>query len=397
LAALALAGCDGTRVDALELRLEAPPPQHTTTELIHYGVDTPRGTGDLKWLVASRDLVDSGPFDGLVLDVGLPDTGSVSADAFGDAVAVLQGAHFQRLVTNFQVLKLDGGDPFDDAAWIATIQRAGQVALVARRAGLRGIFLDTQSANGWSYAAQVPSRGTFEQYEARAKQRGYDFMNAITAAYPDIDILLSLAFAAVFVDACFGGAPLATEEYGLLPSFLDGMMTATSDLRVAARLTDAFLPSYPTRDPDAFRLYYDLMHFDWTAAQAHWLPNVVTYRYAFDAPSQDAGERVWPATATSTCDGATSARLQRNLTAAFGLMINFEDWKRPPLDPAGAANDYRPPDVLEHVVRLALATADAYVWIWSTQPYWPLPSRSEPPLPQVYKDALTRARAASPP
>jgi len=390
---LGLAGC-ASDLDVLVPRPETRatvPEQHTTGELVHYGIDTPRGGADLDWLARSLDVVDTGPFDGTMLDVGVGplDGEPIDPGRFTSEIALLQRRPWRRLTANFQVLQTRQASFFDDDAWARMNANAAAVAQIARDAGLRGLFFDTQQPRGFAYD---PAEGrSFAEAEARAKDRGRALMDAILRVYPDITLLVSLAYVAVFIDGCFEARALESLTYALLPSFLDGMTAAARDARAPAKIVDAFLPSYPTKNPAAFRLYYDLVRFDWTAATAHWIPDVVTYRFAFDASTQREGERRWPVTPQLTCDASMAAKLARDLSVGFGINVDHDTGERGPLKESGEG-DYRPPDELTRVVDTALRTSDRYVWTWAAgQRFWPIPSGSEPLVPASYVEALRRA------
>jgi hypothetical protein len=383
-----LSQCDGSTLEVLTVDDAATvPPQHTTGQLIHYGVDTPEGIDDLRWFVTNRALVDDGVYDGLVLDLGAGTLTSTQPLALDEASSLLATSSFPHLVSNFQVLRLGEVDLTDDVAWAAVLARAHAVAAAVRSAKVRGFFFDTQQESTFRTKKGL----AFDAAETIAKQRGYGLMTAVLAEVAAPVLLTSLAFVSVFVDGCFGGAPLAEQQYGLLGAFLDGMLAARSDARSAAEIVDAFLPSYPTRNVDAYRLYYDLIHFDWQAASDHWVPGVVTYRFVWNEASQAAGERAWPATPTSTCSAETSAKLQRNLPAGFGIALDYDRGTGVPL--RGDASDYRPPAALQANVARALATADRWVWTWSGHTYWPLPRlQDRPTLPASHRDALRAAK-----
>lgn len=390
-------GCDGSTLDVLRSLPDGgvasvdgstPPPQHTTGELIHYGVDTPVGLTDLQWLLANRGTVDDGVYDGLVLDMGAETLASNQPLALDEASSLLANARFTGLVDNFQVLRIGELSMSDDDAWKMAIARAKTIAIAARAAKLRGFFFDTQQETLF----RNPKGSSFEASETTAKRRGYDLMSALLEQFPNATFLTSLAFVSVFVDSCFGGAPVPDQQYALLGAFLDGMLAARADLRSSAELVDAFLLAYPTRNLDAYRLYYDLGHFDWKSATDHWTPGIVTYRFVWNAPSQAAGERAWPNVATSTCAPDTAAKLQRNLAVGFGIAIDYDRGTGTPL--RGDATDYRPPEALRAHVARALATSDRYVWTWSGHSYFALPrTASSPSLPAAYRAALREGKA----
>ena len=80
---------------------------------------------------------------------------------------------------------------------------------LSRDAGLRGLFFDVEQQTGdvWAFPRATDTH-TFADYEAKALQRGIEFMAAIAAAAPETTILMNVATTEVFRAACIaGGAP----------------------------------------------------------------------------------------------------------------------------------------------------------------------------------------------
>ncbi len=403
LAVLALGGlvggCNGTDLDALVRREQPPPPQHTTTQLLQYGGGTPHGLEGLSWLSDHLPEVEAAPFDGLMLDI---DFGAWPYEALVEAnyaaqVSVLTSAQFTRLSSNFQVVTMGTVNWQDDAEFERLLANVGVIARVARAAGLRGIFLDTQAYASYFWNAETACQGQpdLASCEDKLKQRGQAFMHAWIDGYPDITVLVSLAYAEVFVTTCLLGTPLEASNFAVLPAFLDGMETARAESRTSASLVDAFLPAYATRDPNAFRLYYDLIHFNWTSAVDHWIPGVTTYEWVPGVTNQSVGEQHWPDRASINCSMQDQIKLTRDLPVSFGLDLDWDVWNRGgqfSTDPAEFSRNFRTPDQLEAQVRTALATADRYVWIWGAVDWWtPQADEGRARVPDAYVLALARA------
>ncbi len=394
-----LSGCSGTDLDALVPRPQRPPPQHTTTQLLQYGGGTPKGLMGLNWLSDHLAQVESTPFDGLMLDI---DFGSWPYDALSESdyapqVSVLNNAKFARISSNFQVVTIGAVNWQNDTEFEALLANVRVIARTVKAAGLKGIFLDTQAYASyfWNAEASCPGQTDLASCEDKLKQRGQAFMHAWLDGYPDVTVLVSFAYAGVFVTTCLLGTKLSDSDFALLPAFLDGMETARAESRTSATLVDAFLPAYPTSDPKAFRLYYDLVHFNWSSAVDHWLPGVVTYEWVPGVDSQSAGERRWPDAPGLSCSLEDQMKLTRDMGASFGLDLDWDNWNRGHkfhTDPAEFSLNFRTPEQLETQVETALATADRYVWIWGDVDWWTTEVDAGRALvPEAYVQALARA------
>lgn len=64
------------------------------------------------------------------------------------------------------------------------------------------------------------------------------------------------------------------------------------------------------------------------------------------------------------------------------------------LDPADFGGNHFTPETLATTLTAALASAEAYVFLWNDTVDW-LGASSQPGPPQAYVDAVTRARADS--
>lgn len=355
-------------------------------------------------LAEDLEAAERSPFDGLLFDFGFPslwDDPPLERAEFDAHVNALRAIPFQTLTTHFHAFTVEHpyGEPidlFDDTRFAQFTVNVRTAAGIVRDAGLRGIFLDTQSYHRdiWRYPADAIL--PFSEYEALFKQRGAEFMSALLDAHPDLTVLLTLGYSEVFRAACLAGEPLEATRYGLLPAFLDGMATARADRRTAAVIVDGFLPAYPTRDPRAFRLYVDLIRFDWAAIVDHWVPNVQTHTFP-PAPATDPADGLvtWPASPALLCPEETLRKLHRNLSVGFGILPEFGAFEAGTFqhDPARFDENHLTPDELTAVVRAALSYADGYVWIWSQFAHFrPSKSADSLPMPDEYIEAIARAR-----
>ena len=128
--------------------------------------------------------------------------------------------------------------------------------------------------------------------------------------------------------------------------------------------------------------------------RAAYRPGLVTYRFPEGGVDVwDAGEQRWPDEPTLTCDATTRARLAQELTAGFGLMLDYRSDARFETDSANFAQNYRTPAQLGAVLDGALAASDGYGWLWSSNvDPWRRPGTELTPMPEAYLDVLRRAR-----
>lgn len=205
---------------------------------------------------SSRELpgilreVESRPFDGLVVPVaGRRNDGATaslgwafsnekwSRSWFLPEIERLKGCKFQRLTDNFVLMNANPGsvDWFDDAGWESIAEHWRIAAWVARQSHFKGIAFDPEAYSPphaqFSYAAQ-PGRGkhSFNEYYAKARQRGRKLMETVAAEYPAITVL---SFFMNSVNATGVGhadprPALAASPYGLLPAMIDGWLDAAA-------------------------------------------------------------------------------------------------------------------------------------------------------------------------
>lgn len=108
----------------------------------------------------------------------------------------LKACKFKRLTDNFVEVHANPGnvDWFDDAGWDNVLDHWRIAAWVAKKSGFRGILFDPEPYapphSQFSYAAQ-PQRDkhSFNEYYAKARERGRKIMEAVAAEYPEITIL----------------------------------------------------------------------------------------------------------------------------------------------------------------------------------------------------------------
>jgi len=190
-------------------------------------------------------VMEQRPFDGTVLRITGHDgtkaralRGAFAAETwsrewFQAAIADLRAAKHHRLRDNFVSIGANPGnvDWFDDTGWRQIVDHWRIAAWVARQAGVKGILFDpepyTKPFAQFRYDAQ-PERDkhTFDEYYAKARQRGREVLQAVVAEYPNVTLFCYFMNSICSVAT---GQPdprpaLRTLGYGLYPAMIDGWL-----------------------------------------------------------------------------------------------------------------------------------------------------------------------------
>ena len=354
------------------------PDMRIQKKLIECGWDTP----DTAMLRKHLAEVEQAPYDGIrIKATGTDVEGNPvrltfafgpeewDRESFQHAVDDLKACDWQRMTDNFLATGANPGsvDWFDDAGWARIADHMTIAAWIAREGGLRGIIFDPESYSKyhqWLYAEQ-PGRDehSFDEYYAKARERGRQVMGAICAEFPDI--VIHTFFANVQNSPAAGLADprpvLAGLAYGLYTPFLDGWLDA--------------LPPTATIVDGCERAYHFTSAADFLNA-AQFIRN-------------DAQTLVSP---------ENRAKYRTQVQVGFGIYLDAH--ANPPdskyyLDPGEGT----PTELLERNVGNALRVCDGYVWTWGEKwHWWPCtrwPDNDKPwelALPGI-TDALNWARA----
>ncbi len=341
LAALVGAGC-----------LPAIPRESPRDErrVVEFGWDIP----DLKFLRANIHRMEQLPFDGVVVNVGLHDRvfsrRPLPAMAIAEPLEDLRATAFRRFTDNFVLIWVVPGDLgwFED--WTPVIENVRLASRLARASGLRGILLDTEHYGSelFSYAQQqARDARSFGEYAARARLRGRDVGRAMGEEYPDLALLVTLAYHAAERDVP-EDARRSDATYGLLPAFLDGVLEG---MPASATLVDGFEFAYGfTREFEFARARWLIRHWLWRLS-------------------------------------AVSDRYRARVQVGFGLWLDYQ-WRRRGWHPDDPAKNYFTPDAFAAALRLALRHSDRYVWVYTEKPNWWKGENLSP----AYVEALSRAR-----
>ena len=228
------------------------------------------------------------------------------------------------------------------------LQNFTVAAQVAKQGGCKGFMFDVEQYNDqlFDYGKQKHRETkSFAEYQAKVRQRGQEWMKAVSGQFPDITILLTFGYSITT-----GGVPKDRSEvsYGLLADFLDGMLDACP---AETKIVDAWEGAYTYKQEDQFRKAYDTIKVksaDWTA---------VPEKY------------------------------RRQVQAGFGIWMDC-NWRQVGWHVDDFSKNHFTPEAFQASVRLALETSDQYVWIYTEQPRW----WTNEKLPQAYIEAVKAAK-----
>ena len=334
-------------------------------KLIEYGWDVP-STEYVRRNVAEMEKI---PFDGVVIRVSPKGQDFGSTYSFGwevfsptrlnwddmrHAVDDLRAAEFGRFKHNFiQVIVAPGKIDWFDAQWSAVAHNAGLLTRVAKQSGCKGIMFDPEmyieqlfDYNKSAYADREAH--TFEEYRAKVRERGREFMRAINAEFPRPVILTLYGYSLPWVEIkIWSRKPLRKAAYGLLPAFYDGMLEAATPGTV---FVDGFEFSYPYKRVEEFVNARNLIR-----------------------------------DARAICD--VPAEYDEHVRVGFATWADYNSgsigWH-----PDDFTQNFYMPEGLRASVNYALERTDKYVWVYSERLRW----WNGPPPPKEYVEALALAR-----
>ncbi len=342
------------------------PPAPTGKQLIELGWDSP--TPD--FVRANITRMEQRPFDGVVMRLNAGKTifnkTAYPASAFAADRTDLSATKFSKFNHNFISIwaaRETDWSWFDEADWAATATNASNFAKTAKAGGVKGFFFDPEpyGTNPWSYSPALYPTQSFAAVQAKVRQRGAAFLNAIQLEMPDVKIL-TLFGMTYLKKQLEGGKPLEQVEWALLGAFIDGMLDVIGE---KAELIDGNEPAY----------YY-------------YLPNAQEFENfksvknaARDVASPQNRAKYDAQVKTSQAifvDGLLGTYNAQNANGLLGCHLRD-------------ANERQL--TLEHHTYQALRTSDEYVWVYNEQMNWwgtPAPNL---PLPDKLEAILARATA----
>ncbi len=197
--------------------------------------------------------------------------------AIGSQLDAANKIKWRRFTDNFILTSITADrifDWFDDAAWADAIRNVGFCARAARLAGCKGLALDPEpypdstlvsqeQINLWLYKNQPQAaQKSFEQVQAQVRKRGAQFMSKVQEDLPS-PVILAYFLASNqgniedIPDAAKRSEALAKAEYGLLPSFLNGMLDAANEKAV---ICDGNESGYGYDTAQSFLVSYHTIH-----------------------------------------------------------------------------------------------------------------------------------------
>lgn len=328
-------------------------------KLIQWGWGEP----DTQFIRENISAMQQRPFDGVIFHVTAKPGGNFSWKIWGrrkfhaanveHAIENLNAVQSETLTDFFLRANVTPGDVswFDDAAWSVVQNNFGLAARIAKNSGCQGLMFDAEQYDAQLFDYRELRKSDdrpFEQYQAKVRERGRQWITEINRHYPDITILMTLGYAYAQPQ---GVASRRSETgYGLLADFLDGVLEACSP---ETNIVDAWEKSYPFKFAEQFELSYERIKntsLNWTA---------VPHKY------------------------------RRHVAAGFGIWMDcYSDelgWHT-----EGFQRNYFTPEEFRNAVESALAVSDRYVWIYTQEPRWWTDQR----LPDEYINALRSARTA---
>ena len=326
-------------------------------KLIEWGWDEPSPS----FMQANQKKMDRMGFDGVIFHAEARKGDSVVNFAwncwgdrrfeikeFASDIESLKACEFKHLTSNFLRFNVCPGtvDWFDDKSFEVVTHNARVAALVAKQGGCKGFMFDIEMYNSglFTYVKQAHAEGkSFEEYEAKVRQRGREFMAAINDGFEDITVLLTFGYGITGVGGDRSKAP-----YGLLKNFLDGMFEAAGD---ETTIVDAYEGAYPFRKHGQFESAYRGVRKDMA-------------KYC-----------------------AVPDKYRKHLQVGFGVWLDM-NWRRYGWDRDNLENNYFTPEEFEYSVFAGLDVTDRYVWIYTEVPRW-WPRHK---LPAAYRRALRKAR-----
>ncbi len=334
-----------------------PAPPTNAKKLIELGWDT--ATPD--FVKNNIAVMEQRPFDGFAVNLNAGKT-IFNKTAYPDSAYTndrndLAATKFTKFNNFISIWGSREGDWswFDDNDWAATAKNASNFAKTAKIGRFKGFFFDPEpyDNNPWAYNSSLYPNQSFAEVQAKVRQRGGEFMNAIQAEMPDVKILTLFGVSYIKMRANQSGN-LESVDWVLLASFIDGML---STINPQAQLIDGNEFSYYNYLPKA-------QEFD-----------------AFRDAKNAARDLVSPGNYAKYDNQVKISQ------AVFvdGIMNLFSDQL---IIGCHLRNTSERQLVLEHHTYQALRTTDEYAWVynekmnWWNSPYpnFPFPTDLEPVL-----------------
>jgi hypothetical protein len=330
-------------------------------KLIDYGWGSP----DTAYYRAHLKELEAIPFDGLVISAmklkGNDPPDNMGWCAFGSearftsqdcqhAIDDLKAAKSKRFRDNFIQVVTSGNVDWFDPGWPQIATNVALLARIAKQGGCKGIMLDAEQYDRfrmWTYATlpeKLKAAHSFDEYQAKVRDRGRELIRAINHEYKDLAILM--LFGPSLTHRAQGKGMLKDSQYSLLAPFCDGMAEAATP---KTTIIDGYEFSYGYRSAEQF------------ADGRKTILNSVNKSLNREA-------------------------LRKHLRVGFGIWADNDSLKRG-WHPEDFSKNYFTPAQLRTSLNHALNASDEYVWVYSERLKW---WKGTPP--KEYVEALDLAR-----
>lgn len=341
-----------------------------------YGKDRPDPAFVRQNIKAMRD---SG-LDGICLNV-LPDDG-IPLEQWGDngnylwfgsvelqrkrfarVIADLKATDFGPLTDNFVHAAVRGPATVDwfDEEWSAVLNNARTLGWVIKQGGLKGVTLDVENGAPFFYTEDRRKKHSFQDYVARVRECGRQWISALCQEDPDITLILVYGY---WITAQRMErseiADLQFADYALLPAFIDGLLEG---IPPTATIVDGHEDTYPYTCRKTFAGFLSRCRDESLSLSA--VPEL--YR----------------------------SRMKR----ALAVWMDYPYYNVAPISTLeSSSGEHRTAEEFEHALYDALLLTDRYVWIYNyTNAWWPvsLPTYKDKGItqvPEAYRLAVQRAR-----
>ena len=334
---------------------------YTGKKLIEYGGDVP----DTEYVRQHAGEMEKVPFNGVVISVHSKIKGGAigwymfsrnrfAPEEYEHAIPDLKATKFKRFTDNFiQTLASPGDLDWFDPQWASVAYNGACLARVAKQGGCKGIMFDPEDYGSgiWNYNAWSEERRaahTFNDYRAKVRQRGREFIRAVNKEYPDITILSLVGPSLSYCDYESVGGLKSGGRYGLLSSFFDGICEAATPGTI---IVDGYEQSYAFRE----------QRFFW-----------------------DGRERILRLTKKTI--SLNPKAYAKHIRVGFGVWADCQSgelgWH-----PEDFSKNYYTPAGFRASLAYALEASDKHVWVYTERfHWWPLNA------PSAYVKALALAR-----
>jgi len=336
-------------------------------KIIYSGWDSP--TTDFikeKW----KDM-DKVPIDGFSLRIKIYRKGPIHTgndlgwnlggnrrfkfEDFIQAIEDLKGVKFNNLKYIFLTIQPNcsfssGLTWFDDERWDIFLNNIEVITKIAKEIKATGLIIDWEAYNNYNlffypFHKEKFFDAPYEEYEKKAFERGSEMIKKINKIFPDIKIYFYYSWEMV-LNSMEKYKDLSKAPYGLLFSFLEGMLSSSDERTV-------FINGYE-----------------------------LSYGYKNETSFKKAKEKVLEEGIKIT---KYPERFKKQVKMGYGLWLDYggKVW-----DINDFENNYFTPEEFENALGYALKYANEYVWIYSHHARF----FNNPNIPEKYLNAFKNVK-----